>query len=90
MYAFILVTIMRSQVGSIVTFLLVPLIGENIISAIFKSSTKYLPFNAVQSIAVPTHLGNNTTTAHAATTMLVYVAVGLLASVVLFVRRDAN
>jgi len=90
MYAFILLIVLRSQVGAIVTFLLVPLIGENILSALLKSNTKYLPFNAVQSVAEPTGLGNHTTSGHAALTVLVYVGVGLIISTVLFIRRDAN
>jgi hypothetical protein len=90
LYAFILVGIIRNQIGAIVTFLLVPLIGESIIGSIFKSSVKYLPFNAVQSIAAPGHLGNNTTSGHAAVTVLIYVVVGMLVATILFVRRDAN
>jgi ABC-type transport system involved in multi-copper enzyme maturation permease subunit len=90
MYAFILIAIMRTQVGSIVTFLLVPLIGENIIGHIFKSSTNYLPFTMLQAVATPTGLGNHTTSAHAAVVALVYIAVGLVVSAALFLRRDAN
>lgn len=90
MYAFILIAIMRTQVGSIVTFLLVPLIGENIIGHIFKNSSNYLPFTMLQSVAAPGSLGNHTTTAHAAVVALVYIAVGLVVSAVLFLRRDAN
>jgi ABC-2 type transport system permease protein len=90
MYAFILVFIMRNQVGSIVTFLLIPLIGENIISHIFTKSANYMPFTMLQAVATPQHLGNNTTTAHAATVSLVYVVVGLLVAAILFLKRDAN
>ena len=90
MYAFILVTIMRNQVGSIVTYLLVPLIGENILIHIFKSIDKYMPFTMLQSVAAPDSLGNHTTSAHAMTVALVYVVVGLVIGTVLFARRDAN
>lgn len=90
MYAFILLLIIRNQVGAIVTFLLVPLIGENILSQLFKNIGKYLPFNSVQAVAEPSGLGNHTTSAHSLAVVLVYVAVGLLVSTVLFVRRDAN
>lgn len=90
MYAFILILILRNQVGSIVTFLLIPLIGENIISHIFTNSGQYMPFTMLQAVAVPQRLGNNTTTAHAAIVSLVYVGVGLLVSIVLFLKRDAN
>ena len=90
MYAFILVFTLRNQVGAIVTFLLIPLIGESILGGIFKSIPQYLPFTAVQAVASPTNLGNHTTSVHEATVVLVYLAVGLLVSTILFLRRDAN
>jgi len=90
MYAFILIAILRNQVGSIVSFLLIPLLGENIISHIFTHTTNYLPFTMLQAVAEPTDLGNHTTTAHAVTVCVVYVVVGLIASTALFLRRDAN
>lgn len=89
-YAFILMMILRNQIGAIVTFLLVPLIGENILGLLLKSNVKYLPFNALQSVPVPAGMGNHTTSGHAALTVLVYVVVGLVISAVLFSRRDAN
>jgi len=89
-YAFLLITILRNQVGAIVTFLLIPLIGENILGQLLKNNMKYLPFNAVQSVASPTGLGNHTTSGHEAIVVLVYVAIGLAISAILFVRRDAN
>lgn len=90
MYALILIMILRNQVGAIVTFLLVPLIGENILMLLLKHNSKYLPFTAAQAIVDPTSLGNHTTSVHAALVVLTYVAVGLVASTVLFVHRDAN
>jgi len=90
MYAFILIAILRSQVGAIVTFLLVPLIGENILSLLLKSNTKYLPFNALQSVVAPHTLGNHANSGHEALVVLVYIVVGLVISTALFVKRDAN
>jgi len=90
MYALILVAIMRNQIGAIVTFLLTPLIGENILGLLLKHNVIYLPFTAVQAVAQPTGLGNHTTSGHEALVVLTYVAVGLVASAALFVRRDAN
>lgn len=90
MYAFILIAVLRNQVGAIVTFLLIPLIGENILSGIFKSITNYLPFAAVQGVAAPTQLGNHTSSGHEMVVVLVYLGVGILASSILFARRDAN
>ncbi|HVX24258.1 MAG TPA: ABC transporter permease [Candidatus Saccharimonadales bacterium] len=90
MYSFILGILLRNQVGSIVTFLLIPLLGENIIAHVFASTANYLPFAMLQATVDPTGLGNHTTTAHAATVSLTYVVVGLIVSSVLFLRRDAN
>jgi ABC-type transport system involved in multi-copper enzyme maturation permease subunit len=93
MYAFILTAIIRSQVGSIVTFLLVPLIGEHIIMSIFRNSEKYLPFNNLESVLNSLMGGGDKSaisTAHAITVSCIYIAVGLLVSFTLFARRDAN
>lgn len=90
MYAFVLIAIMRNQVGSIVTFLLIPLIGENILGHIFPNVQQYLPFTALQAVVSPLGLGNHTSSAHAALIALAYVAGGLVVGAVLFVRRDAN
>jgi len=89
-YAFVLVAIMRNQIGAIVTFLLVPLVGENIFTLLFKHYAKYLPFTSLQSIVQPTGLGNHTTVGQASATVLVYIAIGLVVSTLLFWRRDAN
>lgn len=90
MYALILIIILRNQIGAIVTFLLVPLIGENILTLLVKNNSKYLPFTAVQSIASPTDLGNHTTSGHELVVVLVYVVAGLAVGAILFMRRDAN
>jgi ABC-type transport system involved in multi-copper enzyme maturation permease subunit len=89
-YAFALIAIMRNQVGAIVTFLMVPLIGENILGVLLKNNSKYLPFGALQSVASPAMTARGASSAHEALIVLVYVAVGLLVGTVLFVRRDAN
>lgn len=90
MYAFILTFIMRNQIGSIVTFLLIPLIGESIIGHIFTKSNNYMPFTMLQSVAQPQGLGNHTSTLHATVVALTYIVVGLVVGTALFVRRDAN
>ena len=90
MYAFILIMILRNQVGAIVTFLLIPLIGENILALLLKKNSHYLPFTSLQSVAAPTELGNHTTSGASAVVVLVYLGIGLIVSAVLFSRRDAN
>jgi ABC-type transport system involved in multi-copper enzyme maturation permease subunit len=89
-YAFSLAVLMRNQVGSIVTFLLIPLLGENIIAHIFTQTANYLPFAMLQAAVDPTGLGNHTTEHHAVEVSLVYVAIGLIVSSILFLKRDAN
>jgi ABC-type transport system involved in multi-copper enzyme maturation permease subunit len=90
MYALIFIMILRNQVGAIVTFLLLPLIGENILMLLLKGNSKFLPFTAAQSVVDPTSMGNHTTSGQAALVVAVYVIIGLVVSTVLFVRRDAN
>ncbi|HEY2004130.1 MAG TPA: ABC transporter permease [Candidatus Saccharimonadia bacterium] len=89
-YGLILAIILRSQIGSIVTFLLVPLVGENLLMGLLRYDGKYLPFTALQSVARPAGLGSPTTSGHEAVVVLAYTAVGLIVSTILFVSRDAN
>jgi len=90
MYAFVLILIMRNQIGAIVTFLLIPLVGENILIQLFKGIGNYVPFTALQAVVEPTGLGNHASSGHEALVVLVYVVIGLFVGTVLFVRRDAN
>lgn len=89
MFAFLLVAIMRNQIGAIVTFLLVPLVGEGILTLLLKENAKYMPFRALQSVA-ESSMAQGVSSIHQAGVVLVYVAVGLLVGFVLFSRRDAN
>jgi ABC-2 type transport system permease protein len=91
MYAFILITIMRNQVGAIVTFLLIPLIGENILGHIFQGSSKYFPFTSLQNVLQHINQARDgLSVGHSAEVSLAYIAVGLIVGSVLFTRRDAN
>jgi len=92
MFAFILVALLRNQIGAIVTFLLVPLIGENILDHIWSATDKYLPFKNLQAIILNlSQKGSGTfSTSHAVVVTLVYVVAGLLIGAVLFQKRDAN
>lgn len=91
MFAFVLVAIIHSQVGAIVAFLLIPLIGENILGNVFKATAHYLPFMSLQGV-VPTGgpVAGAASLHHDVYVSLAYVAVGLAISAVLFKRRDAN
>ncbi len=90
MYALILVALIRNQIGSIVTFLLMPLLGENILMMLLKQNSKYLPFTSLQSVVQPGMLEPAVNPVHQAAVVVVYVVVGLVVSAILFVRRDAN
>ncbi len=90
MFAFILVAIIRSQVGAIVTYLMIPLIGENILANIFKSTVHYMPFMSLQLITPAGTVTNAASLQHNIIVVMAYVIVGLAVSAVLFSRRDAN
>ena len=90
MFAFILVAIIRSQVGAIVAYLMIPLIGENIIANIFKSTAHYMPFMSLQLVTPAGPVINGASLQHNITVVLAYVVVGLAASAILFSKRDAN
>lgn len=87
MYAFVLVVILRNQIGAIVTFLLVPLIGEGILGQLLKENAKYLPFTGLQTVV---GTGGGLSLPSAVLVVLAYVAAGLLVGFVLFEKRDAN
>lgn len=90
MYALILVAIIRSQVGSIVAFLMIPLIGESIVGQVFKSTAQYLPFTSLQSVAAAAPILNPASLQHYVVVALGYIGTGLIVSAFLFSRRDAN
>jgi len=89
MYAFILLMIVRNQIGAIITFLLLPLMGEGILSLLLKGNAKNLPFMSLQSV-VGQSGGGAVSVTHQALVVLAYVVVGLAVSFVLFQKRDAN
>jgi ABC-type transport system involved in multi-copper enzyme maturation permease subunit len=86
----VLVAIIRSQVGSIVAFLLIPLIGENILANVFRGIAKYLPFMSLQGVTPTGPTQVIASLHHNVYVSLTYIVVGLLVSSVLFLRRDAN
>lgn len=90
MFAFILVAIIRSQVGAIVAYLMIPLIGENILANVFKSTQGYLPFMSLQSVVPTLSTPQSQSLSHYVTVTLVYIGIGLVVSSLLFMRRDAN
>jgi len=89
--ALVIATIVRSQVGAIVTMFAIPTV-ELILSALFKHNSVYLPFtgasNAILQRGDPSH--GTLSYAHAALVFGLYVLVGWVVGWILFVKRDAN
>lgn len=88
MFAMIIATLLRNQVGSIVAFLLIPTTVETILHLLLKANTKYLPFTSLH-----TFVDDQATAGdfhRALWTVLGYVVGGWLVAWLLFVRRDAN
>lgn len=90
MYAFILLAVIRNQVGSIVTYLLIPLIGENILGHIFQNTQQYYPFSSLQAVVQPEAMPVHVTSGHEALITLAYIVGGWIVAWFLFLKRDAN
>ncbi len=83
-FALIVAFIVRSQVGAIVSFILVPGIGESLLTLLLKDNSKYLPFTSLNQIWMKTD------TQTTVITVLAYAVVGSLVALLLFQKRDAN
>jgi len=90
MFAFIFAMIVRIQVGAVSTLFLVPAMVEPLVGLILKKDAVYLPFNALQSVVQANPDLLPISSARAVGIVLVYLAIGLLVSWQLFLRRDAN
>lgn len=87
MFAVIFAFLIRNQVGSIVTFLVVPTTLEGLLTLLLKQNGGYLPFSALNSVIMqipPFSPGK------AALVASVYLLVGLVVAALLFKKRDAN
>ena len=91
----VLAVLIRSIVGSIVAFFVLPTI-EGILSPILKQNAQYLPFRSLDSIPAP---GSPDSIAASAPSLdnvaalgvfAVYLAVFGTVAVVLFLKRDAT
>jgi len=82
--AFIFAFVIRSQVGAIMAFVLLPGIGEMLLTLLLKDNAKYLPFTALN------RLWQNVDTQTTVLTVLAYVVGGSIVALLLFQKRDAN
>jgi ABC-type transport system involved in multi-copper enzyme maturation permease subunit len=89
MYGLVLAYLIRSQVGTIVTYLLIPIIGETILGVLLKGNFQYLPFTGLQSVTSP-RVAQGITSGQGALVACLYIIVGLSVAAYLFLRRDAN
>ena len=86
-FAFIIATLIRSQVGAIATFLVVPTTVETLLFVLLKENTKYLPFTALGNLSA---MKPSPALSFSLAVVAVYVVVGGVVSWVLFARRDAS
>lgn len=92
----VLAVLIRSLVGAIVAFFVLPSI-EGIITPMLKENAKYLPFRSLDSIpsvkdpgSVITTGGQSLDNMAALGLFTAYIAVFGILAAVLFIRRDAN
>lgn len=92
MAALVIATIIRNQIGSLITFFIIPDTVEGLLSILLKKNTVYLPFSALHSIigvGVDSSSGN-ITPLHATYVFLGYLIVAWAVAWTLFLRRDVN
>lgn len=82
----------RQVVGAIVIILLFPGTVEQLLTLIVKGNAKYLPFTALGHVADSTVSASGTTLSYvqSAGVFGIYLAVALVVTWILFLRRDAN
>ncbi len=86
-FAYIIAMLLRSQVGSIAAFLVLPTTVESLLTLLLKDNTKYLPFTALGNLS-NLHPSPSLKTSGVIVAGYI-VGFGLLAYA-LFLRRDAN
>lgn len=86
MYAFIIASLIRNQVGALVTVFVFPGVVEQLLNLVFRSNSKYLPYHAITNVL--THV--TMSSGRAAILVGVYIVAGWLVSWLLFLKRDAS
>jgi ABC-2 type transport system permease protein len=90
MLALLIAVLVRNQIGSIVTLLIVPGTIEALLGLFLKQNVVYLPFSALKTIVNEGQYPNSITPLHAAMVFAGYLIVGGAIGWTLFLRRDAN
>lgn len=96
MVALLLAAIIRSQVGALVAFLLIPITVEPLLTLVLKHSAVYLPFSALGQVVAtpgadhgPLQTGS-LTPSRGALVFGAYLVIGWIVAGILFLKRDAN
>ncbi|HVA10544.1 MAG TPA: ABC transporter permease [Candidatus Dormibacteraeota bacterium] len=85
-------TLIRNQIGAIVTLFIAPTTVEGVLSLLLKKNTVYLPFSALHTVigqGMDTYR-NAITPLHAAMVFSAYLLGGGIIAWILFLKRDAN
>lgn len=86
----LIAVISRSVIVGIAAFLIVPTTAEPLLSLLLKDNAKYLPFTSLDSTLNVSMLPSTLSPGKAMMVSGAYVAVALVITWILFVRRDAN
>jgi ABC-2 type transport system permease protein len=92
MAGLLIATLIRNQIGAIVTLFIAPTTVEGVLSLLLKKNTVYLPFSALHTVIGQgmTTYRNAITPLHAAMVFTAYLLVGWIIAWILFLKRDAN
>ena len=87
LFALLIAFLTRNQTASIAILLIAPTTIEPLVNLLFKSHTIHLPFTTLANVIMS---GGPDSPTKSAGIVVIYLVVGWLAAVVLFLRRDAN
>jgi ABC-type transport system involved in multi-copper enzyme maturation permease subunit len=90
MTGLLLATLIRNQIGTILTLFIVPGTVEALVGLLIKKNVVYLPFSALESVIGSGRYSGSITDIHAAMVFMAYLIAGWIIAWVLFLRRDAN
>lgn len=91
MAGLLLISLIRNQIGAIVTLFIVSSTVEAVLSLLLKKDAVYLPFQSLsQVLGQPTMGGGSLSPGKAMLVFSSYLIVGWLVAWALFLRRDAN
>jgi ABC-2 type transport system permease protein len=90
MTGLLVATLVRNQIGAILTLFIVPGTVEALAGLVLKKNVVYLPFSALDSVIGNGRYPGTITDIHAAMVFMAYLVVGWIVAWTLFLRRDAN